>query len=74
MIFVTNDARMGRNIRHLRQMRNLSQEAFAAAVGMDSRTLAALERGTLLEIDAQILTEICCRFQVKIKKLVEDCI
>lgn len=74
MIFVTNDDRMGKNIRHLRQARSLSREVFAESVGIDCGTLAAIEEGILLEIDAQTLKNICNRFQVNIKEFVEDCI
>lgn len=72
MIFVTNDDRMGRNIRHLRQKQNLSVEAFSRLVGMEGPTLEAIEQGTLLEIDGQTLTRICLQFQVDGKSLVED--
>ena len=72
MMFVTNDHQMGRNIRCLRQKQNLSQEAFSRLVGMECASLDAIEQGILLEMDAQMLTNICTYFQVDKKSLVED--
>ena len=72
MIIVTNDDRMGKNIRYLRQKQNLSQKALAESVGTACSVLDAIEQGTLLELDAQVFDKICKRFQTDIKTLVEE--
>jgi len=74
MIIVTNNDRLRKNILTLRQKWRLSQDAFAQLVGMDKRCLDAIEKGTLYEIDAQVLTAICRQFGVDIFSLLEDTI
>lgn len=72
MIFVTNDDRMGRNIRYLRQKENLSQENLAWLAGIECSSLDAIETGNQPEIDATALMRISRQFQVDIQALVED--
>lgn len=72
MIFVTNDDRMGKNIRYLRQKNGMSQEALARLVGIDCPSLDAIEQGILPDIDAQVLKKISTLFGVDLRTLVEN--
>ena len=74
MIVVTNNGQMGQNLKALRRKYNLSQEAFAQFSGLDIDVLNNIEQGIVLEINAQILSEICKEFCVTVQMLIEDTI
>ena len=71
MIFVNNDDVMGKNIHALRCRRNLSAEEFSKVVGMDPAALYAIENGKNMEIEGQLLENICRFFHTDIESLVE---
>ena len=71
MIFVNNDDVLGKNIRHLRQRKDLSLGELAEIVGMDPDTLCAVEEGILMDIDALVLKKICRFFHMDVETLVE---
>ena len=72
MIVVTNNNRMGKNLKTLRRKHNMSQEALARLVGIEIDTLDNIEQGAVLEINAQVLTKICREFRVTVQMLMED--
>jgi len=74
MIFINNDDVMGRNIRYLRCRRNLSPEELSKVVGMDIAALYAIENGKSMEIEGQLLENICRFFHTDIESLVEKSI
>ena len=74
MIIITNNERMGKNLRALRNKHNLSQEAFAQLLGLDINVLNDMEQGIVLEINAQTLSEICKEFCMSVQMLMEDII
>ena len=71
MIIVNNDTVMGENIRYLRQLHGLSLQYFAERMGMDPEDLEAIETGRLMEIDAEVLQNICVFFHILLENLVE---
>ena len=74
MIIITNNERMGKNLRALRNKHTLSQEAFAQLLGLDINVLNDMEQGIVLEINAQTLSEICKEFCMSVQMLMEDII
>ena len=74
MIIITNNERMGKNLRALRNKHNLSQEAIAQLLGLDINVLNDMEQGIVLEINAQTLSEICKEFCMSVQMLMEDII
>ena len=74
MIVMTNNDRMGKNLKTLRNQYNLSREALAQLVGLEIDTLHGIEQGMILEIDAQVLMIICKEFHVTVQMLMEDII
>ena len=74
MIVLTNNERMGKNIFHLRQKHNLSQESFCKQVGIDIPRLDAIETGILVVIDAQILINICRQFEIDLETVMDKTI
>ena len=74
MIILTNNDRMGQNILHLRRKQNLSQTDFARLAGIDTHLLDAVEKGTLFEMDADVLMKICSYFDISMQDLLEGTI
>ena len=72
MIVVTNNDRMGKNLKKLRCKHNLSQEALAQLIGISGCSLDAIERGKQLEIDTQVIDKICRHFGIGVSALMED--
>ena len=71
MIFVNNDAVMGRNIRYLRQQQGITLQDFAARMEIEPEALDAIEAGRLMEIDGVVLHNICGFFHIPLENLVE---
>ena len=71
MVFINNDDVMGKNIHALRCRRNLSLEELSEIVGMDTAALYAIENGKSMEIEGQLLENICRFFHTDIESLVE---
>ena len=72
MIFVTNDERMGNNIRCLRQKRGITCEELARLVGISFRELHDIEEGRQWEIHGDTLKNICEYFHISVDALVES--
>ena len=71
MIFVNNDTVMGSNIRYLRQKSGISLQDFARRMNIDPDILDSIETGKLLEIEGQVLLDICDFFSTDAQTLVE---
>ena len=71
MIFVNNDDVLGKNIRYLRRLENISLEEFARRLGISASALNALETGENREIEDRVLNQICDFFSTDIQTLVE---
>ena len=64
MIIVTNSDIMGKNIRYLRRKNWLSRRRLALLVRWDAASIRAMEKGTLRDIEKDILFLLCGLFEV----------
>jgi len=71
MIFVTNDDVMGKNIRYLRQKKGITCKQLAWLAGIRFRDLYCIEEGKQLEIDGEVLKNICEFFHIPVAAVVE---
>jgi transcriptional regulator with XRE-family HTH domain len=65
--------KLGRNIRIVREMRNLTQEALASAIGYSQKHVSRIEKGQI-QLDDECIERISKALKVSLQKLIHlDC-
>ena len=71
MICVISHTALGKNIRYLRRKENLSRKEFAEKMGISEAELNTIETTDVVDIDADLLINICRFFHTDVETIVE---
>ena len=70
MIIVLNSDLFGRNVEYLRKQKHLSRRKLASMTGLVWWELFCIEKGTLLDVDHQVMMKICEILETEMEQII----